>query len=158
MQRIFGNGAQVAVVNRVPIRPVRSLVSLEVTVGQVAGPGRGLPHAHPVDEKVAWKDRIVGRNAVKSAADGGVHDEKHRALGHSLGIRENDLLIEVRLHAAGRPFQPVFVEAGLEVEAGVEFGAVVSVDAVGARFEMVGTGRDDDSKDFICVQALKIDS
>ena len=101
-----------------------------------------MPHAHPVDEKVAWKDRIVGRHAVKSAADGGVHDEKHRALGHSLGIRENDLLIEVRLDAAGRPFQPVFVEAGLEVEAGVEFGAVVSVDAVGARFEMVGTGRD----------------
>ena len=142
MQRTIGNGAQVAVVNRVPVRPVRSLVSLKVTVSQVAGPGRGLPHAHPVDEKVAGKDRIVGRHAVKPAADGRVHDEKHRALGNFIGIGEDNLVIEVRLDARGRPFQPVFVEAGLEVEAGVEFGAVVSVDAVGAGFEVVGTGRD----------------
>ena len=142
MQRIRRNGAQVAVVNRVPIRPVRSLVSLEVTIGQVAGPSRGLPHAHPVDEKVAGKDCVAGRHAVKPAADGRVHDEKHRPLGHFFGIGEDNLAIEVRLDARGRPFQPVFVEAGLEVEAGVEFSAVVLVDAVGARFEVVGTGRD----------------
>ena len=142
VQRTIVNGAEVAVIDGVPVRPVHSLVVLEVTIGQVAGPSGGLPHPHPVDEKVARKDRVAGRNAVKKTADGRVHDEKHRALGNSLGIGENNLVIEVRLDARGRPFQPVLVEAGLEIKAGVELGAVVLVDAVGARFEVVGAGRD----------------